>query len=133
MEDRRARIAALRAKAGRALARSTEDTATTGKSSPVLQVVALVNTAPTKKKQKGEEGKKEESVLVRALRQAQQEASRIHPASMQGDDLAPQKINADLKLEIQPKLEKLEKRTQRAIVALLRERLEQEAAAEVGE
>lgn len=38
------------------------------------------------------------------------------------------KVNWDLKRDIQQKMEKLEKRTQRAIVQLLRERLEKEAA-----
>lgn len=38
------------------------------------------------------------------------------------------KVNWDLKRDIQHKMDKLEKRTQRAIVQLLRERLEREAA-----
>lgn len=38
------------------------------------------------------------------------------------------KVNWDLKRDIQHKMDKLEKRTQRAIVQLLRERLEKEAA-----
>lgn len=41
---------------------------------------------------------------------------------------ATKKVNWDLKRDIQQKMEKLEKRTQRAIVQLLRERLEKEAA-----
>jgi coiled-coil domain-containing protein 12 len=40
---------------------------------------------------------------------------------------APKKINADLKRNIQSKLDRLHKRTQKAIVSLLRERLELEA------
>lgn len=39
-----------------------------------------------------------------------------------------QKVNWDLKRDIQHKMDKLERRTQRAIVDLLRERLEREAA-----
>ena len=48
---------------------------------------------------------------------------------------APKKINWDLKRDIQDKLKKLEKRTQKAIVEMLKERLEKEAAeqAESGE
>jgi len=42
--------------------------------------------------------------------------------------LAPRKVNWDLKKQLQPKLDRLERRTQRAIVQLLRERLEREAA-----
>ena len=44
--------------------------------------------------------------------------------------LAPHKINMDLKQHIDKKLSRLEKRTQKAIVQLLKERLEQEAAEE---
>ena len=43
------------------------------------------------------------------------------------------KVNWDLKRDIQHKMDKLEKRTQRAIVQLLRERLEKEAAAAAGD
>ena len=38
--------------------------------------------------------------------------------------LAPKKINWDLKEAVQPRLEKLERRTQRAILALIKERME---------
>jgi hypothetical protein len=44
--------------------------------------------------------------------------------------LAPRKVNWDLKRDVQPKLDKLERRTQRAIVELLHQRLELEAGAE---
>jgi coiled-coil domain-containing protein 12 len=43
--------------------------------------------------------------------------------------LAPKKINWDLKRDIQPKLNKLDRRTQRAIVQLLQERLGRDADA----
>jgi coiled-coil domain-containing protein 12 len=42
--------------------------------------------------------------------------------------LAPKKLNWDLKRDIQPKLDKLERRTQRAIVQLLQDRLGRDAA-----
>jgi coiled-coil domain-containing protein 12 len=42
--------------------------------------------------------------------------------------MAPKKINWDLKRDIQPKLAKLEKRTQKAIVEMLKKRLELEAS-----
>lgn len=45
--------------------------------------------------------------------------------------LAPKKINWDLKRDVQPKLDKLERRTQRAIVQLLQERLGRDADANV--
>ena len=46
--------------------------------------------------------------------------------------LAPQKVNADLKRDIKGKLDRLERRTQRALVDLLKERLEREAEEEDG-
>eukprot|EP00571_Detonula_confervacea_P003350 CAMPEP_0172325598 /NCGR_PEP_ID=MMETSP1058-20130122/54449_1 /TAXON_ID=83371 /ORGANISM="Detonula confervacea, Strain CCMP 353" /LENGTH=173 /DNA_ID=CAMNT_0013042187 /DNA_START=27 /DNA_END=548 /DNA_ORIENTATION=- len=42
--------------------------------------------------------------------------------------MSTKKVNWDLKRDIQHKMDKLERRTQRAIVGLLRERLEREAA-----
>lgn len=38
-------------------------------------------------------------------------------------NLAPRKINWDLKKQIEPKLEKLQRRTQRSIVEILRQTL----------
>lgn len=138
MEDRKARIAALRAKAGRA---KLPPPTTDPHHPPVLQIVAaLVNnnnnmnaTPPPQKKPKGGQEKKnqQESILDKALRQAQAEAKSAPTSVAAIEDLAPKKMNADLKREIQPKLTKLERRTQKAIVALLRERLEQEASAEI--
>mmetsp|Transcript_21335 Transcript_21335/g.50715 ORF Transcript_21335/g.50715 Transcript_21335/m.50715 type:complete len:201 (-) Transcript_21335:1032-1634(-) len=46
--------------------------------------------------------------------------------------VAPQKVDADLKRGIADKLAKLERRTQRCIVEMLKERLELEAEREVG-
>ena len=141
MEDRKARIAALRAKAGRAKpvepnnVNANDDVDKSVKpQESVLQVVSLTNSSelqPFAKKQKGEKEEKE-SVIDLALRQAQAEAKSA-PTTAHIEDLAPKKVNADLNREIQPKLDKLEKRTQKAIVALLRERLEQEASAEIDE
>jgi len=41
-------------------------------------------------------------------------------------NLAPRKVDWDLKRDIAPKLDKLEKRTQKAIAELIRERLKKE-------
>ena len=57
-------------------------------------------------------------------RQAALSSSAVAPAAVGN----PKKINWDLKRGIQSKLDKLEKRTQKAIVALLKERLEKDAA-----
>jgi coiled-coil domain-containing protein 12 len=138
MEERRARIAALRAKAGRTSQDANEDDNDTEntKHPPVLRVLTLINsleTPPTKKQKDGRVEKKE-SVLLLALREAQAEASSTSKTALTDlDGLAPKKLNADLKREIQPKLQKLEKRTQKVIVSLLRERLEREATAEIDE
>ena len=144
MEDRKARIAALRAKAGRPKAPPLTETEAQHQQHPVLQILTLLSnnnndttttSLPLSKRQRRNDNtdktkKKEESVLIKALRLAQAEAKR-NAGGGALEDLAPKKINADLKREIQPKLDKLERRTQKAIVALLRERLEREAAAEI--
>jgi hypothetical protein len=74
--------------------------------------------------------------LSESLARAKQEIAhqikggRVDPSSAATvAALAPEKINGDLKRGIQHKLAKLERRTQKAIVAMLKERLEQEAAA----
>jgi coiled-coil domain-containing protein 12 len=89
--------------------------------------------------------KAEKSELQLALDRAKEEAAMAMSASgvvhagsggaaLEADDVnvmvatAPKKINWDLKRDIQPKLDKLERRTQKALVELLRERLEREAA-----
>ena len=100
MTDRKARLAALAAKAGRA-----------------PKTAAAVEEEPAPKKAKVDDDS--QSALQRAVLQAQAPATE-HAA-------APKKINWDLKRDIQPKLDKLEKRTQKAIVELLKARLEQEA------
>ena len=43
-------------------------------------------------------------------------------------DLAPKKINWDLRRDCEKRIEKLERKTQRKIVEMLRKRLESEAA-----
>lgn len=76
---------------------------------------------------------KQENVLEQALAQAEAEIPDMTDVSNAMDpsilgSMAP-KINSDLKRDIQPQLDKLERRTQRAIVELLKERLQQEASA----
>jgi coiled-coil domain-containing protein 12 len=79
--------------------------------------------------------KKGPSALERALARAKADAAapgQGGPTDVGERDpaaaAAPKKVNADLKKRIQPKLDRLERRTERAIVALLRERLASEAA-----
>ena len=88
----------------------------------------------------GKMGDKPISALEEAMLQAKAEASALTGggdgmggAGAPGGalaSLAPQKVNADLKRDIKGKLDRLERRTQRALVELLKERLEKEAEEE---
>jgi coiled-coil domain-containing protein 12 len=101
------------------------------------QKALLDEEEPSSKRSKQEEPAP--SALEQALAKAKAEASvsatgtsRSNNALQQTGNLgvvAPKKANWDLKRDIQPKLDKLEKRTQKAIVQLLKERLQQEATA----
>mmetsp|Transcript_27651 Transcript_27651/g.39545 ORF Transcript_27651/g.39545 Transcript_27651/m.39545 type:complete len:182 (-) Transcript_27651:42-587(-) len=71
--------------------------------------------------------------LEKALESAKLELLTSPTANNEISALAPKKVNWDLKRDLQPKLDKLERRTQRAIVELLHQRLEREAAEEVEE
>ena len=160
MGDRKARLAALAAKAGRSKPVNNKDDAEEDAGAPATndttnrtndeasesqqeKSVAFRNYAPkdvTLRATEREEGDKDEAEepaskkqrtesTKSALQQALEEAKQEAPATSGGDieESAPKKINWDLKRDIAPKLEKLEKRTQRAIVELLKERLESEA------
>jgi cwf18 pre-mRNA splicing factor len=75
-----------------------------------------------------------EAALAKARSEIQSNGSSLpHNGALSTNPthvMTPKKINADLKRKIQPQLDKLMLRTQKAIVALLKERLEKEAAAE---
>lgn len=58
-------------------------------------------------------------------------ASNPKQPSLLNSVMSTKKVNWDLKQDIQKKLDRLEKRTQTAIVHILKERLEREAAEEV--
>lgn len=138
MADRKARLAALAAKAGRGSKVTNEDEAQEVAEESVT--VSFRNYAPndesleqTKDEEPAPKRVKteEKTALQIAVEQAQKEAAL---AVGEGGDVAtmgPKKMNADLKRDIQDKMDKLERRTQRAIVSLLKERLEQEAAQDV--
>ncbi len=68
-----------------------------------------------------------EEALLNARRELLSSKQNLKAAEI--SSLAPRKVNWDLKRNIQPKLDKLERRTQRAIVELLHQRLEREAFA----
>lgn len=131
MEDRKARLAALAAKAGRI----KQQPANGDESNQETKILQFRNYTPsdpaldsTVDEPASKRIKQEKSALEQALELAKSELPDVRGE----EDLiaaAPKKINADLKRDIQPKLEKLERRTHKAIVALLRERLEKEADA----
>lgn len=170
MEDRKARLAALAAKAGRVAPTDapSETTAASSKrsihfrnyipSDPQLNETQLTGndeeSIPTtslaessSKRSRTSERleprsatQKDPSILQVALEKARSEISNIStsgetwkaqtsaPEGMALSGITRKKINEDLKRNIQPQLDRLQKRTQRAIVSLLRERLEKEAA-----
>ncbi|KAL3808491.1 hypothetical protein ACHAXA_009816 [Cyclostephanos tholiformis] len=70
-----------------------------------------------------------ELALARTSRESREAAGQNVGAGGWGSvtPMATRKVNWDLKRDIQHKMDKLETRTQRAIVELLRERLEREA------
>lgn len=131
MTDRKSRLAALAAKAGRSKARTSSGT-TEKQASASQPTVVFRNYTPSNKTLAGEESSNEPDTK----RQKQDEPSVLQLALQRAKEQPPlhttpiqhKKLNWDLKKDIQPKLDKLEKRTQKAIVALLRERLENEAA-----
>ena len=182
-EDRKARLAALAARAGRTSNPDAEEpaaTATDGADRPAVRfrnyapkdaaleggggagaeadagITSKMDVdgdagAPLTKRQRTEnitgssgsggnkKGEKPMSALEEAMLQAKAEASALTGGvgGVGGDgaggalaSLAPQKVNADLKRDIKGKLDRLERRTQRALVDLLKERLEREAEEE---
>jgi coiled-coil domain-containing protein 12 len=146
MSDRKVRLAALAAKAGRSKKAADEV-----EENDIVQAVELTraravlfrnyapiderlepddeNEEPLSKRPRNEETK---SALQEALEKAQKEVATI-VADGDVTTMGPKKINADLKRDVQEKLDKLERRTQRAIVSLLKERLERDAEADVPE
>jgi coiled-coil domain-containing protein 12 len=137
MTDRKARLTALAAKAGRS--KTADDD---GAEKQVT--ISFRNYAPNDesllvKQQKEEEieepepkraKKEEKSALEQAVELAQKEAATV-VAEGNVTRMGPKKMNADLKRDIREKLDKLERKTQRAIVSLLKERLEREAGQDV--
>jgi coiled-coil domain-containing protein 12 len=170
MEDRKARLKALAAKAGRAKPTEEEengenqsaenDPSTNNNEEPKKRSFKFRNYTPaddalnkeetndadqeqgddepsSKRAKTSSDGRvnddddKPKSKLEQALEKAKQEAKQGITANAKVDSsltaMAPKKINWDLRRDIQPKLDKLEKRTQKALVQLLRERLANEA------
>ena len=150
MGDRKARLAALAAKAGRTKPIPVEAPADNDQpEEETKKPISFRNyapaddaldkdkkTEPETKRQRVDETKQSSSALESALQEAQNDIAKGSHSEQQGfdstgievDSIAPKKINWDLKRDIEDKLAKLERRTQRAIVEMLKERLETEAA-----
>jgi coiled-coil domain-containing protein 12 len=137
MSDRAARLALLRAKAGKP---SAAPPAPADKSLKFRNYSAkdeaLGGDAPEQQEEEEEEGpaskksRVEKSAVALALEKAQSSAPKQATAAA---PVVPKKANWDLKRDVAPALERLEKRTQRAVIQLLRERLEREAEEEEGD
>ena len=153
MGDRKSRLAALAAKAGRTkmtdLSTEMRDQGEEGAvtESKKAHSVSFRNYAPNDERLAGDHlGNEDEdgpdtkrqrvgepsisTALQDALKEAKQEvASTTYERRLLMEDTAtPKKLNWDLLRDIHDKLNKLEKRTQKAIVEMLKERLEKEAA-----
>mmetsp|Transcript_55017 Transcript_55017/g.159275 ORF Transcript_55017/g.159275 Transcript_55017/m.159275 type:complete len:167 (+) Transcript_55017:108-608(+) len=155
MGDRKARLAALAAKAGRSKKLNDDEEAKNGENDEIVtsdkstKALSFRNYAPADeglgKSDPGDDAGAEESAAKKPRLDAPNSSSALQDALLQAkqelqssngkgkktvteESAAPKKINWDLKRDIQDKLNKLEKRTQKAIVEMLKERLEKEAA-----
>eukprot|EP00533_Pseudo-nitzschia_delicatissima_P008935 CAMPEP_0116086840 /NCGR_PEP_ID=MMETSP0327-20121206/5062_1 /TAXON_ID=44447 /ORGANISM="Pseudo-nitzschia delicatissima, Strain B596" /LENGTH=175 /DNA_ID=CAMNT_0003577903 /DNA_START=41 /DNA_END=568 /DNA_ORIENTATION=+ len=159
-DDRKQRLKALAARAGRTKEAANDDEGNAEDKSRITSekpTISFRNYAPTDKSlsKVGDEGEESTRVskrprtqeadtttesaettavssskaLQNALAEAKQDPVAAAPtAANTVATMAPKKINWDLKRDISDKLAKLEKRTQKAIVRILKERLESEAA-----
>lgn len=166
-DDRRQRLKALAARAGRTKKPENDEDGATAedKSEAAKPSISFRNYAPADKSLSGEQEQSREGdgdssqpsaakkqrteendaslaapvssseALQNALAEAKRDpviasAPEARPSNAPDSvaTMAPKKINWDLKRDISDKLAKLEKRTQKAIVRILKERLEMEAA-----
>ena len=153
-DDRRARLAALAAKSGRNITPATEEPSDESKPKISFRNYVPKDTNLSTPADEGDDGQSSEqpstkrlkpnaepkSALERALaktsqepRQAAGQATNNASTWSTVTSVSAKKVNWDLKRDIVDKMEKLEKKTQKAIVQMLRERLEREAAEDGGE
>ena len=154
MSDRKARLAALAAKAGRGNDGGDDQVAAEEESKPTLtfrnyipkdatldesadddaakqQSSKRQKTSSTAQTKESDQSKSAlEIALAKTSRESREAAGQNVGAGgwSKVTAISTKKVNWDLKRDIQHKMDKLERRTQRAIVDLLRERLEKEAA-----
>ena len=154
-DDRKARLAALAAKSGRNLPPASESDAQsqTDASKPKISLRNYVpkdtnlSTPASTADDEGEESQQPsvkrlkpntdtpksalEQALAKTSAESRRAAGQAATNTTSWSTVTPvttKKVNWDLKRDIADKMEKLEKRTQKAIVEMLRERLEKEAA-----
>jgi coiled-coil domain-containing protein 12 len=140
MADRKARLAALAAKAKRTKPATEQDTETAAVDTLATPAVTFRNYTPADSKLAGGDAvyldepsskrarQEEPTALQQALEKAKAEAAVASATSFENlAAVAPKKINRDLKRDVQARLDKLERRTQKTTVELLKERLQQEA------
>ena len=154
MDDRSARLAALAAKAGRSSqqpsidggghdqedASSSKPTITFRNYVPkdlenagALSIDAEIILSSNKRQKRSTSEKTTkptalELALAKTSREFREAAGQnVGTNGGWGSPVATKKVNWDLRRDVQHRLDRLEKRTQRAIVELLRERLEREA------
>ena len=140
-EDRKARLAALAARAKRSNPTNPEEESKTDETT-LKRELKFRNYSPksllssTTKRQKvnnlNNESKQQENdfgktSLENAIRQVHQTKNNINKNN---STTTGRKENWDLKRDIETKLSRLERRTQRAIISLLKERLQKEAEEE---
>lgn len=139
MGDRKARLAALAAKAGRTKSALSEEETKDDETEESKKSISFRNYVPNDSSMEPEEEgsankrmRVEEcktSSLEEALQEAQNELATTVSKDAAADiaSMAPKKVNWDLKRDIEKKLAQLERKTQKAIVELLKERLDREA------
>jgi coiled-coil domain-containing protein 12 len=149
-DDRRSRLKALAAKAGRTKEAPPSEEERVEDDENKRATITFRNYAPTDKSLDQQVAEDEphskrarterddsskppaaaptsKSLLQDALAETKQQSALVVATTETVTSMAPKKINWDLKRDIQPKLDKLERRTQKAIVEMLKERLELEA------
>mmetsp|Transcript_19567 Transcript_19567/g.28879 ORF Transcript_19567/g.28879 Transcript_19567/m.28879 type:complete len:158 (+) Transcript_19567:87-560(+) len=148
-EDRKARLEALASRAGRSKDEDTTDARDLASDKKEKKAVKFRNYAPkddaldiaeepaSKKLKQNDENDQiekdqpqEKSELEKALMEAKVDAAIAKQDAAVHITAAPKKVNWDLKRDIAKKMNRLERRTQKAVVELLRLRLEQEAERE---
>jgi coiled-coil domain-containing protein 12 len=141
MTDRKARLAALAARAGR----SNQEVSTApeeagneeaGSEAPKVNFRNYIPNDTSLQQKESEELEVDQQPVTKkpkleeALQKAQQEARQSTAAATVGV-AATKKINWDLKRDLELQMDRLERKTQKALVELLKERLSKEAEEEV--